>query len=689
MQLWDHYLIRHIDILTFSKRACFTIVLVALVPGLVLAELGLTEEDLLGEIPLVMTATRLPQSVTDTPAAMTVIDRQMIDASGFVEIPDLLRLVPGFQVGLSWRDHHTAVTYHGQTDGLSRRMQLLIDGRVAVGSTFGLIDWDRLGIIVDDIDRIEVVRGPAGVAYGSNAFIGAINIITRAPFASPGWRLTSTQGSQDTSIASVQYAEVGEQYDYRVSGSYFHTDGFDRVNDHLTARSGRFQGRYQISPGVMLDAQFGKSEGPWGRGGSGIPADPVDSKKGIEQYGNIRLTKLSSPGNEWYIQLGISSTEEDESVNAGTLAELLGVAPAQVPLLTGGLENQDVIATIFDISTNQLDLEYQQLVQFSNRFRGAFGLGYRKDQTRNVSSISQGWEASETYRASGNVEFRLSDKWLFNIGALYEDNDLTDGKLSYRLGLNRTLNNNQTVRLSFAESWRLVYLGEQNIGTALRLQDGTVVDQVQLATEQLNPERLRSYELGYLGSWFEDKLSIEFKAYREEFDDEAENIYDPTFSELISIFNYGSILYSSGGSTEITGIETGVKWKLSARTNFWLSYGFSEVDQHCLKTGFRCTTAYDATPRHTASVLIAQDFGSNWQASLGYYYLDDMAWILWGGDREKYDRVDMRIAKMLNFSGSSLKLELIGQNLGGDYHEFNENNVFETRTFVRATLQFH
>jgi iron complex outermembrane receptor protein len=95
--------------------------------GLVIADSNMTEEDILGDIPMVMSATRLPQSVSDAPVAMTVIDREMIEASGFAEIPDLLRLVPGFQVGLSWQDHHSSVTYHGQSDGLSRRMQVLID----------------------------------------------------------------------------------------------------------------------------------------------------------------------------------------------------------------------------------------------------------------------------------------------------------------------------------------------------------------------------------------------------------------------------------------------------------------------------------------------------------------------------------------------------------------------------------
>ena len=129
----------------------------------------------------------------------------------------MLRLVPGFQVGLSWRDHHASVTYHGQSDGLSRRMQVLLDGRVVVGSLFGLVDWDRLGITVDDIERIEVVRGPAGVSFGSNAFVGVINIVTQKPYHNPGWRFSATTGSRDTSLLAARYAHSGDQFDYRAS----------------------------------------------------------------------------------------------------------------------------------------------------------------------------------------------------------------------------------------------------------------------------------------------------------------------------------------------------------------------------------------------------------------------------------------------------------------------------------------
>ena len=656
---------------------------------IVLANDSMTEEDLLADIPMVVAATRLPQPVTDTPVAITVIDRQMIDASGFIEIPDLLRLVPGFQVGLSWRDHHSAVTYHGQSDGLSRRMQVLIDGRVAVGSLFGIVDWDRLGIVVDDIARIEVVRGPASVSFGSNAFVGAINIITRGPYDNPGWRMSAATGSRDLGMTSAQYSHVGEKFDYRASANYFHTHGFSGVNDETTVRSGRFQGHYQMSAGTALDFQLGHAEGPWGRGGTGLPIDPESHKDATEKYGNLRLTQSASPGNEWYLQFGVSSSEEDDKFRVGLLSDLLGISPAQTPLETGQ-QDQQLTGNTFDHTTNRLDVEFQQLMTLGEQHRAVWGLGYRQDKTKGISTMgSTGWETMETYRVYGNLEYRLSDRVLLNAGVTYEDNDVNKGKFSPRLGVNITLTEGHVLRFSVSESWRQPFVAEQLHDVALRFNDGSVLEQVQLSPEKLDPERLRSYEVGYIGHWLDGRVSTDIKIYREEFEDEIEFVLDPFYPEVASIFNPGTILDINGGSTDITGIETGIKWKLNQDTRLWLSYAFSEVDQHCQTFAFRCFHENDATPKHTGSLLASHDFSQNWQVSAGYYYLDEMAWTLWGGDTESYDRIDMRIARTFSFNGSDLKLELIGQNLGSDYQEFNQRNVFETRTFVRATVQFH
>jgi len=113
--------------------------------------------DYLGDMPVVLSVSRLAQPLAEAPGAVTVINREMIHASGFREIPDLLRLVPGFYVG--WYDGTMATVNRGLPDQYSRRMQVLVDGRSIYTPLFGGVQWSDLPLAMDDIERIEVIRG--------------------------------------------------------------------------------------------------------------------------------------------------------------------------------------------------------------------------------------------------------------------------------------------------------------------------------------------------------------------------------------------------------------------------------------------------------------------------------------------------------------------------------------------------
>jgi len=157
------------------------------------AHAAITEADFLDELPVVLSASRLSQPQNAAPAAVTVIDQGMIRASGFRDIPDLFRLVPGFTVAYT-RDNTWGVGYHGLADAFSRRMQVLIDGRSVYTAGFGEVPWASLPLSIDDIERIEVVRGPNSATYGSNAFLGVINIITKDASQVPGSHLSVQAG---------------------------------------------------------------------------------------------------------------------------------------------------------------------------------------------------------------------------------------------------------------------------------------------------------------------------------------------------------------------------------------------------------------------------------------------------------------------------------------------------------------
>ena len=125
------------------------------------------------------------------PGAVTVLDRDLIQATGYRDLARLLRLVPGLQVAQS-RGGRSWVTYHGMSPASASGLQVLIDGRsVATEASFDGIDWAALPVTIDEIERIEVVRGPNPVSFGANAFmvvrsISLLGIVLPIPACVPG-----------------------------------------------------------------------------------------------------------------------------------------------------------------------------------------------------------------------------------------------------------------------------------------------------------------------------------------------------------------------------------------------------------------------------------------------------------------------------------------------------------------------
>lgn len=188
---------------------------------------AIAEELLFGEqeMPVVLSATRLKQAVADAPASITIIDRQMIAQSGAREIPDVLRLVPGMVVGYE-KGWEAFVSYHGTSADMARRMQVLIDGRSVFQPSLAFVDWIGLPLELDDIDRIEVVRGPNAAAYGANSFLAVVNIITRNPADLPTVRAYTRQGGEGINDNYVSYAGATERLSWQLSANQRNDSGF-------------------------------------------------------------------------------------------------------------------------------------------------------------------------------------------------------------------------------------------------------------------------------------------------------------------------------------------------------------------------------------------------------------------------------------------------------------------------------
>ncbi|MGH9400609.1 MAG: TonB-dependent receptor plug domain-containing protein [Terriglobia bacterium] len=171
----------------------------------------------------VTTVSKEPEEVWRTPAAIYVITQDDIRRSGATTLPDALRLVPGAEVAQIDSDHW-AVAIRGFNSQFSKYVLILIDGRNVYTPLQGGVYWEAQTVPLEDIDRIEVIRGPGGSIWGPNAVNGVINVITKSAKDTHGSLLTTGGGNVDRGMGEYRYGgSAGKSFDYRVYGM-----GFDR-----------------------------------------------------------------------------------------------------------------------------------------------------------------------------------------------------------------------------------------------------------------------------------------------------------------------------------------------------------------------------------------------------------------------------------------------------------------------------
>lgn len=184
----------------------------------------------------VTTTSREPERVLNTPAAIYVITQEDIQRSGATTIPDALRLAPGVEVA-QIDSHSWSVGIRGFGGNLSRNVLVLIDGRTVYSTLFAGTYWEVQNVVMQDIDRIEVVRGPGGTIWGPNAVNGVINIITKSSKDTHGVMVSAGGGNQEQGFLNARYGGTNSKgLDYRVyelgfnRGPEYHPDGinFDR-----------------------------------------------------------------------------------------------------------------------------------------------------------------------------------------------------------------------------------------------------------------------------------------------------------------------------------------------------------------------------------------------------------------------------------------------------------------------------
>ena len=676
----------------------------------------LTEDDLLVEIPIVSSVTHMEQTLLQAPASVTIIDRQTIQASTAVDITDLFRLVPGFQTYYV-NGGRKGVTYHALGDEYPRRLEVKVDGRSVYESLFSAVTWSTIGVDLDDIEYIEVVRGANAAADGSNAFLASINIVTKSPLVDTGLSLRTQMGSAQTRNAALSYSGKIGAVDHRTTLSFRSNDGFDdgirfngepiTIDDDSEAASFTFKGLWTPSASDNIEFQVGATESE--QGIELILDGEFDKRSMSYQYQYLNWSHLSEQGNKTQLVVYHNDLNLDDDVEPQKISEILGVDDSSPFWPLGPVPD----TTIFDGSnrgdSERWDMELRTTVKPADNLRAVTGAAVRYDRVSSQSLFDTLNPLSETsYRAYTNLEWTQSEQLIVNAGAILEDRDSANVYGSYRLATNYLFSEDHMFRVALNRSFRAPTLLENNQMGLVRYVNpqecssgssapecnpafrDIILDAGGISDTDIKNEELKSYELGYAGYFMDRALSLDMRLYFEQILDiigERRDGY-PDLDNFVNIRDNNTTM-------DVRGIEIQTVYKPSDRFLLRAYYSYSDID------GITCYTSPESpgepcreyrdpdkySLKDTFGLMASYKLAGGVRLSSTVNYSSKLQHYR-GQHMDKFTRVDLKAAKSWDINRSTVDLSFTVQNAGDSYAEFYQHNLFETRYILgfRVTL---
>lgn len=652
----------------------------------------LTEDDYLAEIPIVLSASRLSQPESEASTTISVITRDMIDASTAKNVPDLLRLVPGFQVGY-FDGNVPVVTYHGMTEQYSRRIQVLIDGRSIYTPTFGGVLWSSLPITLDEIERIEVTRGPNASTYGSNSFFAVVSIKTYNAYDTQGNYLRAIRGDNNRHQTLFRAGAQTDNADYRVTFSHRGDDGHDIAADSNDENLLKLRLDYNLSDQSQISYQAG-----------------IDSKEYLKEANN------TTPVHEYTTDTSYHHIKWEKTLNESSSISL------QYYYNHYELVDQTLsyVLTADDIGFTGVPLDpFQVLVDESNLAeRHDFELNYYYTPNASVRTVSgfsirqdsvtseRLFDTKETFvtdinRVFGHVEWRINKDLILNTGLMIEDHEVSDVSYSPRISLIQKLSPQQSLRFGISTATRAPSTTEESIngiyypslniagtgicstafyplvlGAGFDCVTGTD-DIIPIPVFQTNGgldfEHITSTEIGYHGEFLNNRLTMDAKLFYDE------------VTDLIVL--EASDSFENSQSATLTGLEYALKYSPSNKYSLNFNYAYIKIEDEAPAGAVLQETYEETAPEHSFGLLVFAKFNKHYSGSVEYINVGEMFWADVSDKAENYDILNLKLTRSVKFKKSTLKTSLVLRNISGDYNDYGEyKNVTESVMSSRIAL---
>lgn len=469
-----------------------------------------TEEQELPEADevVVVTASRTEQPLDTVPAAMTVLDSATLEQTPADDYGDYLRNVPGLNVSqMSARD--IQITGRSATNSLATSSLVLLDNRSLYLDFFGFVMWDFAPIDPREIKQIEVVRGPGSAVWGANAMTGVINMITKSPKEMPGTTVVLGGGELGTASAAITHAGTSGKIGYKISGSYYEQDPYERPSGTIPGTAGptnpggtqypAFQNQGTEQPKLNVRIDYDQNdETTWSFSGGIAETDGI-MHSGIGPFDIDSNTSLSYFKADW--QRRAARVTFFANVLDGDATNLLTVGLNGLPL-----------NFIFDSETYNLD--FSNTTVLGTHHVLTYGATARRNEFD--LSIAPLGDQRDEFGVFFQDEILFGDRVRWLVGARWDDIDPIKSVVSPRTSLLFKVREDHTLRFSFNRAFRAPSMVNNFLDTTIfnqvAVQDpalamfGVQPFGINFSTDavgnvNLEEERLDALEVGYVGSF--------------------------------------------------------------------------------------------------------------------------------------------------------------------------------------------
>ncbi len=596
----------------------------------------------------VTSVSKKEQKLSESAAAVFVITNEDIRRSGATSIPEVLRMVPGLQVARidanKW-----AVTSRGGNGYFANKLLVLVDGRSVYSPLFSGVFWDLQDYPLQDVDRIEIIRGPGGTLWGANAVNGVINILTKSSKDTQGTLVEAGVGTEERGFGTIRFGgKVDDQTHYRCYAKYLDRDeavfaSGNPAHDDWRASRGGFRVDHETEDNTFV-----------------LQGDVYNDNLGGT------MTLVEPPP--------VYSRDSNSDMVTGGL-NILGrwehsFADASNLSLQAFYDRTKIDHSILNQKADTFDLDFQYRFHVLKSHEVICGLGYRyvTDEIKDSYMVSFVPDSRVFDVWSGFVQDEISlmdDKIRLTLGSKFEYNDYTGFEVQPNIRVLYKCGGDQSVWASVARAIRTPFRGESDVRfkRALippgELGPGMPAVLVQAnGSKAVDSETLIAFDLGYR-KWFTDTLSIDVATFYNMYDNlmtgELGIPYpDPTyFPKLVVPFTTSNRMdgYSRG-------LELALDWRHSDYFNLKTSYTYFKMELSMDKGSLDPTSenAEDFSPRHQISLRPSLNLREDLDVDLWARYVSSLP----GLNVRGYVTLDVRLAWR---PMEHLEISLVGQNL--------------------------